>query len=72
MLTNISMAKKKYCKKKKILQEYKHVKTFYGKKKKTRVSCRLLLKTVVHMLKRIIIYSTESCATAVPDVSDLD
>lgn len=48
------------------------MKTLYEKKKQLLSFLSSSFETVVHMLKRIIIYSIESCATAVPDVSNLD
>lgn len=63
------MAKKKYCTK---LQEDKHVKTFYGKKKTTLEFPVVFFWNCSAYVKTFIIYSIESCATAVPDVSNLD
>lgn len=62
------MAKKKYCTK---LQEDKHVKTFYGEKKLFEFPVVFFWNYSAYV-KMYIIYGIESCATAVPDVSNLD
>lgn len=69
LLTDITMAKKNYCTK---LQEDKHVKTFYGKKKEKKTEFPVVFWNCNAYVTTCIISSTESRATAVPDVSDLD